>query len=255
MEELIQDVRFAFRLLLKSPAFALTVVLALGIGIGANSAIFSILDATLFKPLPYEQPDRLVKIWMRFTGIGLPKDQNWVSANEFVDLRDQNRCFSHIAAYSGASYSIKIGSIPERVDGAVVSASFFALLGARPSAGRLFLPADDRTGQEDVVVLSHALWVRGFGADSGVLGKTITMNARAYTVVGVAPAGFQFPLNAELWTPLAFAAGDLSPNSRGNHGLEVIARIRSGVSFDQALSDMQALSQRIIEQNAGYPYA
>jgi putative ABC transport system permease protein len=192
---------------------------------------------------------------MRFTGIGLPKDQNWVSAPEFVDLRNQNRSFSHIAAFSGSSYSIKVGPTPERMDGALVSASFFALLGAQASLGRVFLAADDQPGQDNMVVLSHALWVRRFGSDPGVLGKSITLNARPHTVVGVAPAGFQFPPNAELWTPLTFAPGDLSPNSRGNHGLEVIARIRSSVSFEQARSDLQALSQRIAEQNPGYPYA
>jgi putative ABC transport system permease protein len=254
MEELIQDVRFAFRLLSKSPGFTLTVVLALGIGIGTTSAVFSIIDTVLLRPLPYPEPDRLVQIWMRFTGIGIPKDQNWVSAPEFVELRDQNRSFSHIAAYSLNGYSIKINSVPERVDGAVVSASFFALLGAQASLGRAFLPADDQPGHENIVVLSHALWERRFGADRAVLGKSLVMNARQYTIVGIAPVGFQFPPNAELWTPLSFSPNDLGPNSRGNHGLMVIARIQSGTSFEQARSDMQALSQRIVEQNPGYPY-
>lgn len=255
MDELLQDVRFALRLLLKSPGFTLLVVMALGIGIGANSALFSVLDAVLFRPLPYQEPDRLVKIWMRFTGIGLPKDQNWVSAPEFVDLRDQNRCFSHIAAFSRSSYSAKIGSMPERLDGAVVTAQFFDLLGTQASRGRMFRAGDDQPGQENIAVLSHALWVSRFGSDPGVIGMPLTINARPFTVVGVAPAGFQFPDNAELWTPLAFSAGDLSPNNRGSHGLEVIARIKPEVSIEQAHSDMQGLSRRIVEQNSGYPYA
>ncbi len=112
MEELRQDVRFASRMLLKSPGFTLVVILALAIGIGANSAIFSVIDAVLLRPLPYPEPERLVKIWMRFTGIGMPKDQNWVSAPEFIDLRDQNKSFSHIAAISGDSFNLRTGVTP-----------------------------------------------------------------------------------------------------------------------------------------------
>lgn len=254
MEELKQDARFALRMLFKSPGFTIVVVLALGLGIGANSAIFSVIDAVLLRPLPYEEPDRLVKLWMHFAGIGVPKDQNWVSAPEFVDLRDQNKSFSHIAATSSDDYNLKIGAMPETVEGAAVSASFFPLLGVQAQAGRVFLPGEDQPGRENVVVLSHGLWSRSFGADPGVLGKTVIINSRSYTVVGVTPAGFQFPTGAEMWTPLAFSKDDLSPNSRGDHGLQVIARIKSGISFEQARSDMQALSQRIIEQNPAYPY-
>jgi len=241
-------------MLFKSPGFTIVVVLALGLGIGANSAIFSVIDAVLLRPLPYEEPDRLVKLWMHFAGIGVPKDQNWVSAPEFVDLRDQNKSFSHIAATSSDDYNLKIGAMPETVEGAAVSASFFPLLGVQAQAGRVFLPGEDQPGRENVVVLSHGLWSRSFGADPGVLGKTVIINSRSYTVVGVTPAGFQFPTGAEMWTPLAFSKDDLSPNSRGDHGLQVIARIKSGISFEQARSDMQALSQRIIEQNPAYPY-
>jgi predicted permease len=254
MEELKQDARFALRMLFKSPGFTIVVVLALGLGIGANTAIFSVIDAVLLRPLPYEHSDRLVELWMHFAGIGIPKDQNSVSAPEFVDLRDQNKSFSHIAATSSDDYNLKIGAMPETVEGAAVSASFFPLLGVQAQAGRVFLPGEDRPGRENVVVLSHGLWSRSFGADPGVLGKTVIINSRSYTVVGVTPAGFQFPTGAEMWTPLAFSKDDLSPNSRGNHGLQVIARIKSGISFEQARSDMQALSQRIIEQNPAYPY-
>jgi len=143
MAELKQDVRFAFRMLFKSPGFTLVVILTLGLGIGANSAIFSVIDAVLLRPLPYAQPDQLVKIWMRFTGIGLPKDQNWVSAPEFVDLRNLNRSFSQIAAISGESFNLKAGATPERVNGAAVSADFFSLLGVEPEGGRMFLPGED----------------------------------------------------------------------------------------------------------------
>ncbi len=254
MAGLKEDVRFAFRVLLKSPGFTLVVILTLGLGIGANSAIFSVIDAVLLRPLPYAEPDRLVKIWMRFTGIGLPKDQNWVSAPEFVDLRDLNRSFSHLAAMSGDSFNLKAGATPERVVGAVVSADFFPLLGIEAESGRVFLPGEDQPGRENVVVLSHGLWVRRFGSDPGMVGRPLIMNGRPYTVVGIAPAGFGFPLRAELWTPLAFSKEDLSPDRRGNHGFEVIARIKPGISFEQAQSDMEAVSRRMIEENPAYPY-
>ncbi len=140
------------------------------------------------------------------------------------------------------------------MDGAAVSANFFPLLGIGAELGRVFLPGEDRPGRENVVVLSHGLWSRLFGSDRSILGKPLIMNSRAYTVIGVTPAGFQFPAHAELWTPLAFAAEDLSPDRRGNHGLEVIARIKPGITIEQAHSDMQALSRRIVEQNPGYPY-
>jgi putative ABC transport system permease protein len=254
MQNLKQDVRYAVRMLVKSPGFTAVVVLALGLGIGANSAIFSVIDAVLLRPLPYEEPDRLVKLWMHFSGIGVPKDQNWVSAPEFVDLRDQSRSFSHVAAISDGGGNMKIGPMPELVPGASVSAGFFPMLGIQAEIGRTFLPDEDQPGRDRVMILSRGLWERRFGADRGVLGKTLAMNNISYTVIGVAPASFQFPSEAEVWTPLSFSPEDLSPNRRGNHGLEVIARIKRGISFEQAGADMQAVSQRIIEQNPDYPY-
>lgn len=254
MEDLKQDVRYAVRLLLKSPGFTIVVVLVLGLGIGANSAIFSVIDSVLLRPLPYEEPGRLVKLWMHFSGIGVPKDQNWVSAPEFVDLRDQNKSFSHIAAISDGGGNVKIGDTPEVVPGASVSAGFFPMLGIQAEIGRTFLPGEDQPGRDRVVVLSRGLWERRFGSDRGVLGKTLIMNDISYTVIGVAPANFQFPPEAEVWTPLSFTQDELSPGSRGNHRLEVLARIKSGISFEQAGADMQAVSQRIIEQNPDYPY-
>jgi putative ABC transport system permease protein len=254
MENLIQDVRFALRLLLKAPGFAVVVVLVLGLGIGANSAIFSVIDSVLLRPLPYEEPDRLVKLWMHFSGIGVPKDQNWVSAPEFADLRDLNHSFSQIAAVSEGGGNATIGTTPEVVPGASVSAGFFPMLGVQAEIGRTFFPDEDRPGKDRVVVLSRGLWERRYGTDRGVLGKSLVLNDISYTIIGVAPVGFQFPAEAEVWTPLSFSADDLSPRNRGNHGLEVLARIKPGISLEQARADMQAVSQRIIERNPDYPY-
>ena len=254
MESLRQDVRYALRMMAGSPALSLIVVLALGLGIGANTAIFSVIDAVILRPLPYEDPDSLVKVWMHFAGIGLPKNQNWVSAPEFVDLRDQNRCFSGIAAIGGDNFNLKIGGMPEQVDGVRVSADFFRLLGVQAQLGRTFLPEEDQPGHENVVVLGHGLWQRRFGSDPSLPGQSITINGRPHIVVGIAPPGFQLPSDAEIWAPLVFLPDDLTPGSRGGHSYEVLARIKGGTSLPQARSDMQRLSQRMIEQNPGYPY-
>src|SRR5690349_8059519 len=221
METLFQDVRFALRMLRRSPGFAAVAVVALALGIGANSAIFSIVNAVILKPLPYDKPEQLVQLWMRFTGIGIPNDQNWVSAPEFVDLQ-QNQSFSHLAAISSTSYNINITGTPERIDSAVVSTSFFPLLGVQPQLGRVFLPEEGQAGRERVVLLSDGLWRRRFGADREISGRKVVMNGQSYLVVGVLPTDFQLPLEAEVWTPLVFSPDNLSPNNRGNHGYQVI---------------------------------
>jgi len=255
MESFLQDVRYALRIIRRSPGFAAVAILALALGIGANSAIFSIVYAVVLKPLPYEKPEQLVQVWMRFTGIGIPKDQNWVSAPEFQDLQ-QNSSLSHIAAIDEASYNININANPERVEAANVSTSFFSMLGVQARLGRVFLPEEGQTGHNHVAVLSDGLWRRRFGGDRNVIGRNLVMNGQNYEIVGVLPRGFQMPADAqvEILTPLVFSAEDLTPDSRGNHGLLVIGRVKDGMSLQQARSDMQAVSNRIIEQNQQYPY-
>src|ERR1700676_2136842 len=253
MESFLQDCRYAIRILARSPGFTLVAVLALALAIGANSAILSIVNAVILKPLPYDKPEQLVQLWMRFTGIGIPNDQNWVSAPEFVDLQ-QNQSFSHLAAISSASFNINISGTPERIDSAVVSTSFFPLLGAQAQLGRVFLPEEGQPGRERVVVLSDGLWRRRFGADPSIPGRKVVMNGQSYLIVGVLPPGFQLPLEAEVWTPLVFSADDLSPNTRGNHRYQVMARIKPGLGVEQARADMDVVSQRIIEQHPNYPY-
>jgi predicted permease len=251
MDSFLQDCRYALRILARSPGFALIAVLALALGIGANSAIFSVVNAVILKPLPYEKPEQLVQLWMRFTGIGIPNDQNWVSAPEFVDLQ-QNQSLSHVAAIDTTSFNINISGAPERIDSAVVSTTFFPMLGVQAQVGRVFLPEEGQAGHENVVLLSDGLWRRRFGADPSVPGRKLVMNGQSYLVVGVLPRDFQLPREAEVWTPLVFSADDL--NSRGNHGLLVIGRIKPGLSFDQARADMASVSNRIIEQHRDYPY-
>jgi len=253
MDTLLQDIRYALRLLSRNPAFTAIAVLALALGIGANSAIFSIVNAVVLKPLPYNSPEQLVQLWMRFTNIGIPNDQNWVSVPEFMDLK-QNSSFSHIAAIDSGSYNVNLGATPERIESAVVSTDFFPLLGVQARTGRVFSPDEGRPGQNRVVLLSDGLWRRRFAADPNMIGRKLIMNGDSYVVVGVLPGDFRFPRDAEVWTPLVFSADDLSERSRGNHGLQVIARIKPGMSVTQARADMAAVSQRIIQQHPSYPY-
>ena len=253
MEIFLQDIRYAWRILRRNPGFAFIAVLALALGIGATTAIFSVVDAVVLKPLPYKHPGQLVQLWMRFTGIGIPNDQNATSAPEFQDLQ-RNNSFWAIAAIDGASFNINIGGAPERIDAAMVSASFFPLLGVQAQVGRVFLPEEGRACHEHVVLLSDGLWRRRFGAERGVLGRKLIMNGQSNEIVGVMPPGFEMPRDAEVWMPLVFSAADLSPDNRGSHGLDVIARIQPGLSLAQARADMASVSRRIMEQNPSYPY-
>jgi putative ABC transport system permease protein len=254
MTGLGHDLRYGFRMMARNRGFTAVVVLTLALGIGANTAIFSVLDAVLLRPLPYPEPQQLVKLWSRFTGIGLPNDQNAVSAPEFHDLQQLNQSFSGIAAINTGTVNLGVKGSPERVVGASVSPSLFSILGVRARLGRTFLPEEGEPGHDREAILSYGFWQRAFGGNPGVLGTTVHVDAVPYTVIGVMPAGFDYPPGTEIWAPLAFSPDALSPNNRGNHGLEVLARIRPGLSLVQARTDMDRLGKTIIEQNRSYPY-
>ena len=254
MTDLLQDLRYAVRMLLKNPGFTLVAVLTLAFGIGANTTIFSIVSNVLLKPLPYSNPEGLVKVWSRFTGIGLPNDLNWFSAPEFRDLREQNRSFSDVAVIGGDNYSLGLSGNPLSVSGSPVSPSLFTILGVTPKLGRTFAPDEAEKGRDAVVVLGYGLWQRAFGADPQIVGRDLLINGRSCRVIGVMPQGFEYPARAEIWTPQVFVPDDFSPNNRGSHGYEVLARLKPGVSFAQARADMEAVSKSIIERNRDYPY-
>jgi predicted permease len=232
VDVLTGELRHGARSLAKAPTFTVVAVLTLALGIGANTAIFSLLDATLLEPLPYPGADRLVLVWGRFTGIGLPSNRNWVSAPEFRDIERGNRSFSAVAAIDTDSYNVTVGNSPIRVQGAAVSPAFFDVLGVGPSLGRRFAGDEAQPGRDRVVLLSYKLWQRAFGGDPT----------------------FEYPAGVELWKPLAFTADDLSPNSRGSHGLVAIARVKPTLSLDQARADMQALTESIVAANPQYHY-
>jgi putative ABC transport system permease protein len=235
------DVRYAFRTLRRNPGFAIVVLLTLALGIGANAAIFSVVNGVLLRPLPYRDADRLMVIWGDLRRPGL--NDIPASAGEYVDYRDRSHAFEQVAAYDTIGFNLTGGGEPERVEGAVVSTTFFTLLGASAQVGRTFVPAEDQPGRDDVVVLSHSLWTRRFSANPAIVGQTIPVDGRPTQVVGVMPAAFQFPERSiEIWKPFLLDAEALSDNNRGSHGYAALARLKAGISRQQAQSDLNAVT-------------
>jgi putative ABC transport system permease protein len=246
MQTLLQDLRYGLRVLLNNPGFTLIAVITLALGIGANAAIFSVVNAVVLRPLPFRDADRLVALWE-----SNPRNkQNEVAAANFLDWREQNQVFEQLAALSYASSALTGGDEPERLQAAVVTPGFFSTLGTPPGLGRVFLPEEEKPGAAQVVVLSHGLWRRRFAADRNLIGKTITLNGIDRTVVGVMPPDFQlpFPTNrqVDLWLPRIFTAG-LSAN-RVAHFLYVIARLKPNVTTARAQSEMEAVARRLEQQ-------
>jgi putative ABC transport system permease protein len=232
-------------MMIKSRAFTIVAVLALALGIGANSAIFSVVNSVLLKPLPFDEPDRLLMVWE--TSINRGQSKTPASAPNFIDWQNQNTVFEHVAAFDGSSYILTGGAEPERIPGTRVSASLFPLLRVNPVVGRSFTPEDDKEGASPVVIISHNFWKQRFDSDMNLEGKTLVLEGKIHSVVGVMPPGFQFyNIESELWTPFAFTADDLS--SRGAHYMGVVARLNPGVTKEQAQEDMGGIANRLAEQ-------
>ncbi|HET9529866.1 MAG TPA: ABC transporter permease, partial [Blastocatellia bacterium] len=250
MNTLVKDLRYGLRVLARNPGFTAVAVLMLGLGIGANSAIFSIVNAMLIKPLPYSEPDRIV--WVYETAFRQGFDEISTSFPDFVDWRDQNQVFEHMAAYGERSFNVSDGDEPERVEGAVISAALFSVLGVQPALGRAFLAEEDRPDADAVVILTHGLWQRRFGADPGVIGRALTVDGKSHTVVGVMPPNFNFPDLSDMYVPLGY---DVNKSKRGDHHLAVIARLKPEASLAQARAEMAAIAGRLEQQypetNAG----
>jgi predicted permease len=245
IENLWQDVRFGARMLKRSPGFTIAAVVALALGIGANTAIFSVVNTVLLRPLPYKDPDRLVMVWEDGSLQGFPL--NSVSATNYIDWHAQNQVFEDMAVIGRMNFNLTESGDPERIDGRRVSASFFSLLGTAPLMGRTFTPDEDKEGANLVVILSHRLWQRRFGSDVNITGKSIKLNGESYTVVGVMPPQFQFPTREdELWVPIAFTTEEAA--SRGNNSYEVLARTKPGVTLEQAQAEMNAIAARLQQQ-------
>jgi predicted permease len=247
MGDLWQDLRYGLRMLMRSPGFTIVAVVALALGIGANSAIFSVVNTVLLRPLPYKNPDALMTVWEEATHLGFP--YNTPSPANFIDWREQNTVFEGMAALAQRSFNLTGAGEPERFDGRKVSANLFSILGVEPLLGRTFLPEEDKPGSR-VVILSYGVWQRRFGGDTGIIGRALTLNGEPYTVVGVMPATVDLPSmdnwHDQLWVPIALTAEEAA--SRGNHYLEVIARTKPGVTRQQAQAEMTTIAARLEKQ-------
>src|SRR5215471_8247726 len=249
--DLGQDVRYGLRMLAKSPAFTAIAVIALALGIGANSAIFSVVDAVLLRPLPFKNPGQLVMVWENAAHLGFPRDTP--SPANFLDWQKQATGFTGMAAMIERSFNLTGIGEPERLEGRRVSGNLFQLLGISTRLGRTFVPEDDKAGTH-VVLLSHSLWQRRFGSDPGVIGRALTLDGESYSVVGVMPPLVQLPgyenVNDQLWVPIAFPAEEAV--QRGNHFLEVIARLKPGITLKQAQAEMNTIAARLEKQYPTY---
>lgn len=245
----MNNFRFAFRQLRKTPAFTLIAVFTLALGIGANTAIFSVVHAVLLRPLPYVHSERLMRVF----GSQPQLDLAPTSPANFLEWKEQNEVFERIAAYVGQGFNLVGGDKPERVIGARVSADLFQLLGVQPTLGRAFTSDEDQSGHNQVVVLSHEFWQSRFGGDPTVQ-KTVRLNEKAYTVVGIMPAGFAFPdTRTQVWTPIAFNPAERA--TRDTNFIDVVGRLKPGVSIEQARAKMAMLARQQAERypktNAG----
>ena len=257
------DMRYAWRLLVRQPGAAAAIVVTLALGIGANSAVFSVVNAVLLRPLPYREPEALVMIWERRAAEGV--DDNVVSPADFLDWARLNSSFEHMAAFSATSADLTGSGDPVQLAIAGVSASFFDVLGVHAAIGRTFTAGEDVLGRHRVVVLTNGLWRQRFGSDPAIVGRTIVINGIPQQVIGVLPAGFEFlegrPSafagdvdSAVLFAPLVLQGGSSAP-PRASHQLTVYARLKPGVALDAARRDMDAIGQQLsatYRENAGH---
>ncbi|HVF58071.1 MAG TPA: ABC transporter permease [Pyrinomonadaceae bacterium] len=249
MGAFLQDVRYGIRMLLKKPGFTVVAVLALALGIGANSAIFSVVNAVLLSSLPYKDPERLVILWETNPQLlsDYLKTHNEASPANFYDWQAQSHVFENLAAFRWRDFNLTGGDAPEQVRGNFVTTNMFTTLGVQPILGRDFLAEESQAGKENVVILSHGLWQRRFGAARDIIGRDIGVNGRPYTVVGVMPQGFEFPrAAAEMWSPLA--PDDDFKTNRRSHFLYTRARLKPGTTIEQAQAEMDTVAARLQQQ-------
>ena len=255
---LLQDVRYALRMLAKKRGFTAVAVITLALGIGANSAIFSVVNGLLLRPLPYTDSDRLAIIWTHSPGANVAQD--WPSPGQFAAVKSQTDVFEDLALVRGRSFNLSGGETPERVDAVQITPNLLTMLGARPLAGRLLLPEEDRPGSENVVVISHSLWQRRFGSDPSVVGRAVTLNGESVTVVGVLPRDFSLGYEVmptvsamqqpELFLPLALDAKGLE--SQGDENYNVVARLKPDATVERAQTELDVVAGRLAQQFPDY---
>lgn len=245
METIWKDIRYAVRRLIANPGFTAIAVVALALGIGANSAIFSVVNSVALKPLPFADPDSLALVFMTNPRNGSLHGS--ASLPDFKDWQSRNDVFTDMASFRFASFNRTDGSEPERLLGTNVTANFFELLGINPLLGRNFLPEEESQGKNYVVLISYGYWQRSFGSNPAIIGQTITLDGKSATIVGVMPKGMQLPIDsdqADLWTPLVTNI----PPERGNHFLRTVARLKPGTTIEQAQANMESISQQLQQE-------
>jgi putative ABC transport system permease protein len=242
MRSVLQDLRYGVRVLVRAPGSTAVAILALALGIGANTAIFSLVDTLLLRPLPYGDAARLVQVWEDAAHVGFAR--NTPAPGNFFDWKAQNQVFDDMAASRDRSFTLTGGGDPEAVMGRAVTANVFSVLGVRPALGRTFQRDEDRADGPAVAIIGYGLWQRRFGGERDVVGRTVEVDGRATTIVGVMPRGFVFPRREhEVWVPMAVTAQQAT--NRNLHYLQVVARLRPGVPLERAQADMAAIAQRL----------
>src|SRR5579872_339258 len=256
MSDLIQDLRYSVRMLGKNPGFTAVAAIALALGIGANTAVFSVVNAVLLNPLPYPDANRLVWLWPRDVQSGTVF-QGAISPPDFVDYRAQATVFEHLSAYAPLDLTMTGNGPAERIAAAGVSSGFFETFGIAPAMGRTITTADEQAGWPQITILSDGLWRRSFGADRNIIGKKVYLEGKAMTIAAVMPPGFEFPKDAQLWQPMPFGYEELKV--RRFHFLRVVGRLKSGVSIQQAETQMKSICAGLAkiypDSNANYSSA
>jgi putative ABC transport system permease protein len=253
MDTLLKDIFYGIRNLLRHPGFTAIAVITLALGIGANTTIFSVVNSVLLRPLPYQQPDRLVQINDSLPSAGFP--QAGLTQMEFVRLRNENQSFTHIGAYQSGTLTLTGAGEPERVRVTAVSDNFFLLLGVNPQLGRAFVSGEDEQSRSNVAMLSHEFWQNHFAANPNVINQAVTLGGNSTTIIGVLPAGFESPADlqngthAQLITPLGLDRASLN---LGSHGVNTIGRLRDGVTSSQAASETSLIINRVVKENPTY---
>ncbi|HEX8184828.1 MAG TPA: ABC transporter permease [Blastocatellia bacterium] len=257
MENLFQDLRYGIRTLIKNAGFTIVALIALALGTGANSAIFSVVNAVLLRPLPYGNPDNIVMVWGR--NVRNPTQKTSISPLDFLDYQEQNNAFERMASFAYEDFNLTGGDLPEHIQGTIVSANFFDTLEVKPAFGRGFQPEDGQPGAAPVVIISNGLWKRRFGSDPNLVGQTISLNGSTFTVVGVTPASFQSPEKGDdLWIPMSFDGSDRARipsnidaeamKNRTMRFLKSVARIKPNVTLKDAQDQMNAIAAELEKQ-------
>ena len=238
---IFRDVRYAGRMLLRNPGFTAVALLTFAVGIGVNTAVFSVFNGVLLRPLPYPDADRITMMWLDNRPQGIKEDIG--SYPNYRDWREQNTTYKQVAAFTGAAFTLTGADEPERIPGARTTANFHEVIGLKPMLGRLYTEEHEKAGNDNVVLLSQGLWQRKFGGTPDVLGKTIVLNGVPHEIIGVMPPELRVPSTAQMWKPLAPSEGQRT--NRGSFWLPVIGRLKPGVAVEQAQTEMSGIAARL----------